>query len=193
MRFEPCKVRLSVWNWSTLRRQLFFGIHGIIAFLVVTYCLLESCVSLQLFAVSTFPLPELERVTPMIAMIAAAAAWHRATSALGALPREGFGAGRTGFQMPADSCLRLATTSSICAPFGAPWPVLGPSRHDAMRPAPAVGAKAGFFATVARLGLPELQTWFCVPRCASRWFATVTLAVYNRQPHCGKGEFVEKQ
>ena len=38
--------------------------------------------------------------------------------------------------------------------------------------------------TVARLGLPELQTWFCVPRCVSRWFTTVTLAVYNRQPHC---------
>jgi hypothetical protein len=25
MRFEPCKVRLPVWNWGTLRRLLFLG------------------------------------------------------------------------------------------------------------------------------------------------------------------------
>jgi hypothetical protein len=84
MRFEPCKVRLSVWNWSTLRRQLFFGRHGRIAFLVVTDRGLGSRGTSQLFAVSTF-LYRLERVTressPMIAMIAAAAVWHRATSA----------------------------------------------------------------------------------------------------------------
>ena len=30
------QVRLPVWNWSTLRRLLFFGRHGGVAFLVVT-------------------------------------------------------------------------------------------------------------------------------------------------------------
>jgi len=54
MRFEPCKVRLQVWNWSTLPRLWFYGRHGGVTFLVVTDWGLGSRGTSQLFAASAY-------------------------------------------------------------------------------------------------------------------------------------------
>jgi hypothetical protein len=78
-------------------------------------------------------------------------------------------------------------------PFREPWPLRGPSRHDALRPAPAFGAKAGFLATERGLAFRSCRHG-SVSQDASRGglqpslsrFTTLNLTVK-------KGEFVEKQ
>jgi hypothetical protein len=72
--------------------------------------------------------------------------------------------------MPAPLTCRLAPPVPCrpANPFREPWPLRGPSWHDAMRPAP----EGGLSRDRARLGLPELQTWFCVPRSPSSTVAS---------------------